>query len=188
MLLVHHTRKQKADDKFDMISGTNGLLGAADGAFLLQKQERTGNKATLEVSGRDQQDQKLYLQKNPESLAWDLEKVENELWKKPPEPLLENISEAMKNHAYWKGTPTDLVEFLGVQMKPNALSLKLNVNASRLFEEYEIKYEAMRTHKGRIVSLSNERVGRVDGVDDFGTIKNTDTTDTHRHASSLAEL
>ena len=42
-----------------MISGTNGLLGAADGAFLLQKEKRTGNTATLEVSGRDQQDQKL---------------------------------------------------------------------------------------------------------------------------------
>ena len=40
-----------------MISGTSGLLGAADGAFLLQKEKRTGNAATLEVSGRDQQDQ-----------------------------------------------------------------------------------------------------------------------------------
>ena len=38
LLVVHHTRKQQADDKFDMISGTNGLLGAADGAFLLQKE------------------------------------------------------------------------------------------------------------------------------------------------------
>ena len=43
LLLVHHTRKQNADDKFDMISGTSGLLGAADGAFLLQKEKRTGN-------------------------------------------------------------------------------------------------------------------------------------------------
>ena len=34
LLLVHHTRKQQSDDRFDMISGTNGLLGAADGAFL----------------------------------------------------------------------------------------------------------------------------------------------------------
>lgn len=34
LLLVHHTRKQGSDDKFDMISGTTGLLGAADGAFL----------------------------------------------------------------------------------------------------------------------------------------------------------
>ena len=39
LLLVHHTRKQTADYKFDMISGTSGLLGAADGAFLLQKEK-----------------------------------------------------------------------------------------------------------------------------------------------------
>ena len=38
LLLVHHTRKQQADDKFDMISGTTGLLGAADGGFVLQKE------------------------------------------------------------------------------------------------------------------------------------------------------
>ena len=37
LLLVHHTRKQQAEDKFDMISGTNGLLGAADGAFLCKR-------------------------------------------------------------------------------------------------------------------------------------------------------
>ena len=55
LLLVHHTRKQQADDKFDMISGTNGLLGAADGAFMLQKEKRTDSAAVLEVSGPDQQ-------------------------------------------------------------------------------------------------------------------------------------
>lgn len=53
MLLVHHTRKQQADDSFDRISGTNGLLGAADGAFILEKEKRTSNTASLEVSGRD---------------------------------------------------------------------------------------------------------------------------------------
>ncbi len=53
LLLVHHTRKQQSDDKFDMISGTNGLLGAADGAFLLHKEKRTDNTAILDISGRD---------------------------------------------------------------------------------------------------------------------------------------
>lgn len=53
LLLVHHTRKQKSSDNFDMISGTNGLLGCADGAFMLYKETRTSNKATLEISGRD---------------------------------------------------------------------------------------------------------------------------------------
>lgn len=56
MLIVHHTRKQKSEDIFDMISGTNGLMGAADGAFVLSKDKRTSNNATLDVAGRDQQD------------------------------------------------------------------------------------------------------------------------------------
>ena len=30
LLVVHHTRKLESEDSFDMISGTNGLLGAAD--------------------------------------------------------------------------------------------------------------------------------------------------------------
>ena len=53
-LVVHHTRKMESSDSFDMISGTNGLLGAADGAFVMQKEKRTDNKAVLEVAGRDQ--------------------------------------------------------------------------------------------------------------------------------------
>lgn len=92
VLLVHHTRKQTADDKFDMISGTTGLLGAADGGFVLQKEKRTSNVATIEVSGRDQQDQKIYLNRNPETLLWDLDRVETELWKEQSEPLLETVA------------------------------------------------------------------------------------------------
>lgn len=62
------------------------MLGAADGAFVLQKEKRTANAATLEISGRDQQDQKLYLNRNPDNLIWELERTETELWKEPPEP------------------------------------------------------------------------------------------------------
>ena len=80
LLLVHHTRKQQSDDKFDMISGTNGLLGAADGAFVLQKEKRTGNIATLEIAGRDQPEQMLHLEKDRERLVWNLKEVETELW------------------------------------------------------------------------------------------------------------
>lgn len=61
ILLVHHTRKQSAEDCFETISGTNGLLGAADGAFIMHKEKRTDNKAVLDIVGRDQQDQRLYL-------------------------------------------------------------------------------------------------------------------------------
>lgn len=158
LLLVHHTRKQKADDNFDMISGTNGLLGAADGAFLLKKEKRTDNTATLEVSGRDQQDQKLYLVRNEKTLIWDLNRAENELWKTPPEPILEEIVKHVTAEApQWEGTPTELCDFLSIDMKPNALTMKLNVNAGRLYNEYGICYENKRSHDGRKVRLYLEQ-------------------------------
>ena len=158
MLLVHHTRKQAAEDKFDMISGTNGLLGAADGGFILRKEKRTSNAATLEISGRDQADQKIYLKRNPQTLLWELEKTETELWKEPPEPLLEMIAAKIKGESFaWQGTPSELVDFLGVDMKANALTMKLNINAGRLFDEYGIRYHNKRCHDGRKVSLIYEQ-------------------------------
>ena len=92
LLLVHHTRKQQAGDRFEMISGTNGLLGCADGAFLLQKEKRTDLHATLEIVGRDQPDQKLHLTRDEEKLIWLLDHTETELWKQPPDPLLDKIA------------------------------------------------------------------------------------------------
>lgn len=154
LMLVHHTRKQQSDDKFDMISGTNGLLGAADGAFLLHKEKRTSASAILEISGRDQQDQRLYLTRNPEKLSWDLEKKENDLWKEPPEPLLEAIAKLVTpEHPEWSGTATELVAALGLDMKPNTLTLKLNVNAGRLSAAYNIQYSTARTHDSKLILL-----------------------------------
>ena len=155
LLLVHHIRKQQSDDKFDMISGTNGLLGAADGAFLLTKEKRTGNAACLDVSGRDQPDQWLHLFRNEETLAWELERVETELWKAPPEPLLEQVSAFLSSAGKdWAGTPTELASILGVDMKPNALTRRLNVNAGRLLNEYGIRYESSRNRNERTIKLA----------------------------------
>ena len=150
LLLVHHTRKQSSDDKFDMISGTNGLLGAADGAFLLQKEKRTSKTATLEISGRDQQDQKLFLTRNEDSLIWELEKVETELWREKPDPLLELIAEKItEENPVWDGSISDFRDFLGTDITPIQLGMKLNVTAGRLLNEYNILYESRRTHACR---------------------------------------
>ena len=155
MLLVHHTRKQKSSDNFDMISGTNGLLGCADGAFMLYKETRTSNKATLEISGRDQQDQKIHLIRDEEKLCWNFEKTETELWKEPPEPLLECIANLVtEENPTWQGTATELIEKLGLDMKPNVVSLKLNVNAGRLMNDYSIRYTNKRNHSGRMIFFS----------------------------------
>ena len=154
MLIVHHTRKQSADDKFDTISGTNGLLGAADGAMILSKANRTSNSAVLDITGRDQQDQKITLEKNIETLTWDFVKAETELWKIPPDPLIEKVNDFLSsNDNIWSGTPTELCELLKVDMKPNALSLKLNINSASLLKEHNICYKSKRTHEGRRILL-----------------------------------
>ena len=155
LLLVHHTRKQQSDDKFDMISGTNGLLGAADGAWLLQKEKSTSNSATLDISGRDQQDQRLYLNKDVERLTWQLEKAETELWKEPPDSILEAVAAIVtEEQTEWNGSPSELVSKLGLDIKPNVLTKRLNVNAGRLQNEYGICYESDRNHDGRYIKLS----------------------------------
>ena len=151
LLLVHHTRKQQAGDKFEMISGTTGLLGCADGAFLLQKETRTDLSATLEIVGRDQPDQKLHLTRDAEKLIWQLDHAETELWNSPPDPLLERIASIVGNA--WNGSATELAAVLGDDMQPNILTRRLNVKAGELRSEYGIEYTAKRTRNGSFISL-----------------------------------
>ena len=58
---------------------------------------------------------------------------------------------------HWRGTATELAVFLGTDLKPNALSLKLNVNASVLLHEFRISVRNCRNHDGRWIEL--QRIG-----------------------------
>lgn len=155
LLVVHHTRKMESDDSFDMISGTNGLLGAADGAFIMQKKKRTDNTAVMDIVGRDQPDLEITLEFDRERCIWNLKKMETELWKSPPDPILEAVSQMVTDEApQWSGSPSELLEKIpAVNMPANVLTRKLNISAERLFNEYGIRYENKRSHHGRLVSL-----------------------------------
>ena len=159
VLLVHHTRKQLAGDKFEMISGTNGLLGCADGAFLLQKEKRTDLSATLDIVGRDQPDQRLYLIRDPERLSWQLDHAETELWESPPDPLLGKIAAVItEDNPEWNGSATELVSLLQEDIQPNILTRRLNVNAGELRNEYQIDYSIKRTRNGSAIRLARKTV------------------------------
>ena len=154
LLLVHHTRKQAADDAFDMISGTTGLLGCADGALLLRKEKRTDLNATLDVVGRDQPDQRLHLTRDQDSLVWQLDHAERELWKPPPEPFLKKIAALLsEDKPTWTGSATELAALLGEEMKPNILTRRLNVKHGRLKSEYGISYTISRNRNGSCINL-----------------------------------
>ena len=52
ILCAHHLRKMNDDDPLNMLSGTTGLTGVMDTIFVLHKDKRFENSATLYCTGR----------------------------------------------------------------------------------------------------------------------------------------
>lgn len=152
ILLVHHTRKLDSSDSFERISGTNGLLGAADGAVVMEKEKRTDNKATLEVAGRDQ---RINLEFDREHCLWKFVKTDIELWKKPPNPLLDAIAGILTNEKdEWTGSATELLKLLpGIEMEANVLTRALNIAVEDLAQDYGIQYSNKHTSKGSFITF-----------------------------------
>jgi hypothetical protein len=71
VVLVHHVRKAGAEDFLDMVSGTNGLAGAADETMVL-KRARGQADGALFVTGRDVDEAEYALSFQPASGAWHL--------------------------------------------------------------------------------------------------------------------
>lgn len=71
LILVFHVSKAIPDDPLEMVSGTLGLTGAADGVFVL-KRERGQATASLFVTGRDVEERDLALRRDEEDLSWTL--------------------------------------------------------------------------------------------------------------------
>jgi hypothetical protein len=69
IVVIHHVRKMEADDPFDMVSGTNGLTGAADTILVLKKQ--AGN-VTLYARGRDIEEKETACTFNRNTCRWTL--------------------------------------------------------------------------------------------------------------------
>ena len=154
LILVHHTRKQPSSQCFELISGTNGLMGACDGAYLLQKDSYTDQKATLHMSVRNSAPQTFFLARDLTTLCWELEKIQESIPKPPPNPILEAVAKLVTTESpEWKGSPAELAAILRLDLSPNALTRHLNVNISRLREEYGIDYRNQAKHEGRRITL-----------------------------------
>ena len=107
ILLIHHLRKELADDVFSRISGTTAISGAVDSSFTLVEDKRGSGKATLSCIGRDIEYRELTLERNAENV-WEL--VSDS--RTQPELLGGRIvillSELMRDRAEFIGTPTEL--------------------------------------------------------------------------------
>lgn len=172
LILVHHTRKNTEDENpFNQISGTNGLLGAADGAFVLRSKD---GEMLLDYTGRDMPAQQYGLRFNRENCLWELLRIGKPTVPEPPEPLLDLIDQILDD-VDWVGTATELLQKLqkvdvGIIYTPNTLSRKLNHLTGRLGREKGILYFKSRRSEERSITLLRKEN---DDNDDKSTVVKT---------------
>ena len=159
LLAIHHTRKAKSNDPFQMVSGTTGLMGCADNTFVMLKDNRAENRTKLFGTGRDIRDKEFSLcfQKSP--MDWVLEDCTVGSFRPSRDRELTQIATFILEKQTWEGTATELAEALTAQdaefdVKPNALVRILNANASLLAEHYGFQFSAKRVANTKLLRLT----------------------------------
>ena len=158
MLIVHHTRKQEAGDIMDMISGTTGIIGCADGAMVLERPLRRVPKGSISMTGRDFQDAKISLTQDPETMCWEFVGYTDEMPEEQQDPILSAIAMLLEQQNPWVGTAEDLRIQLKYQcprldLKANALSRRLNAQMQELKDQYGVLLTRSRGSDGRQIRL-----------------------------------
>lgn len=118
VVVVHHIRKQKDSDVFNMVSGTTGLTGSADSTFVLERENRASDTARLYVTGRDTPYQEFVLRFR--DCSWELveRKTQEQLAKEAIPNVLFRLVDFMQDKERWSGTATELIAAMGKQ-KPS---------------------------------------------------------------------
>ncbi len=109
ILLIHHLRKEKADDVFHRISGTTAISGAVDSSFTLVEEKRGSGRAKLSCIGRDIEYRELTLERNGENV-WELVSDSRTQPELLGDRIIYLLSELMRGRTEFIGTPTELSE------------------------------------------------------------------------------
>ena len=109
ILLIHHLRKEKAEDVFHRISGTTAISGAVDSSFTLVEEKRGSGKARLTCVGRDIEYRELELERSGDNV-WQLVSDSRTQPELLGDRIVYLLSELMRDRTEFIGTPTELSE------------------------------------------------------------------------------
>ena len=156
VLLVHHLRKQYDSDPLNRVSGTAGMSGAADGTFILQREDGSSNYGTLFCTGRDIESKELKLQFDPMSHIWECREDE-ETARSADEEVIGIVIDWLHDEKQFEGTASELLEILHdalpCELRPNILSRWLNKHKGML-KANGVSYTLRRTRDSRTIRLS----------------------------------
>ena len=155
VLLVHHTNKTKdKSDPFNEIAGTNGIFGAMDTMFLLQKDSRNTKQAKLHVTGRDIEQKEIVMSFNEKNCQWCFVGDAEELERQEAESeyrisfIVGTIKKVLDEspNKRWTGNAKKLLEAgerffkIPIAQTPQSLSKELRKFKDMLFEKDRIVY------------------------------------------------
>ena len=166
ILLIHHLRKETADDVFNRISGTTAISGAVDSSFTLVEERRGSGSAKLSCIGRDIEYRELTLERNGENV-WELVSDSRTQPELLGNRIVYLLSELMRDRSEFIGTPTELSERIdpvGVErMSPKKVSRQILQNLDAL-RKIGISAVVRRSNGKRLIELRRAESDDTQGV------------------------
>ena len=156
ILLIHHLRKQAADDPFQQIAGSNGLIGASDTSWVMQR-KRMSQTASILVTGRDMDNKTLRL--HEENCVWILDEEESteQIVAKAVPSYLWKVADYIDRVGIWQGTATELLSAADIEgVLPHQLTRKIVEHYDTVFTPRGIRYETHRTSQARQMKFSHD--------------------------------
>lgn len=156
ILLIHHLRKQAADDPFQQIAGSNGLMGASDTSWVMQR-KRMSQTASILVTGRDMDNKTLRL--HEENCVWILDEEESteQIVAKAVPSYLWKVADYIDRVGIWQGTATELLSAADIEViLPHQLTRKIVEHFDTVFTPRGIRYETHRTSQTRQMKFSHD--------------------------------
>ena len=172
ILLIHHLRKEKAEDVFHRISGTTAISGAVDSSFTLVEERRGSGRAKLTCIGRDIEYREVELERNADNV-WELLSDSRTQPERLEEHIVSLLSEFLKSQGEFIGTPTELSQRIdpdgqeGITPKKASRLILQSVEALR---RNGISAVIRRSNGKRIIQLSSADSDETAAPKEIGTI------------------
>ena len=118
IFLIHHLRKMADEnDVFNMISGSNGIMGVCDTIFIIYKKKRQDENAMMFMTGRDIRQKDIVVHFDETEYRWEMvgSAEEEERKRKKREydnnPIVRTMKELVNKPPFvWRGTATDMMK------------------------------------------------------------------------------
>lgn len=131
VLCITHNRKMRdGGDPFNDISGSTGILGSVDAAFVISKSRRFGDDdTTLYITGREMPEQELAVKFNQQIFRWQClgtaadREAQRQVNEYHASPIVAAVKELIrKNGGLWEGSSQDLIDYSGYTGTPILMS------------------------------------------------------------------